>query len=64
MLEQVDIYIKGILIIVDDIKKAISQLEKIKKEMKRESDYTGVRDRLPNPRNFKGNSSVIADELL
>jgi len=64
VLEQVDIYIKGILIIVDDIKKAISQLEKIKKEMKRESDYTGVRDRLPNPRNFKGNSSVIADELL
>lgn len=64
VLEQVDIYIKGLLIIVADLKNAISQLEKIKKQMKRESDSTEPRDRVPNPSKFKGHSSVIADELL
>jgi len=44
VLEQVDIYIKGLLIIVADLKKAILQLEKIKKQMKRESDSTEPRD--------------------
>ncbi|MFN6541305.1 MAG: GTPase [Nostoc sp. EkiNYC01] len=64
VLEQVDIYIKGLLLIVAYLKEAISQLEKIKGQMKRESDSTPIRDRLLNQSNFKGNSSVLPDELL
>jgi len=64
VLKQVDIYIKGLREIVNDLKKAISKLEGIKKEMKMELDSTEPSNRVANPNNFKGYSSVIADESL
>ncbi|MUG94362.1 GTPase RsgA [Scytonema sp. UIC 10036] len=64
VLEQVDIYIKGLLIIVANLEKAISQLEKIKKQLKRDLDFKEPSNRLSNSKNFKSYSSVIPDELL
>ncbi|MBD2505244.1 GTPase [Anabaena azotica] len=64
VLEPIDIYIKEILIIVSNIKKIILKLENIKREMKRESQYTQTRNSSSYQNNFHNKPSIIPDELL